>query len=394
MTEIENWSYMCTRCGTCHTVYKQKLWEKSIPDWLPVCPAGEKYGFEPYFPSGKMWIARGVTEGKLGLDDPELLKIIYSCTLCGNCEKQCQTDILNDHITEIIETLREMAVESGFGPMPKQKEFGEWTKKEHNPYMEPHEERLNWLPFDKSELPEKADTIYFVGCTSSYRQKNIASATANILKKLDVSFTILKDEWCCGSPAQRTGQSKIARECAVHNIEELKKAGAIRVVTSCAGCYRMLVQDYKDRYGLDYDFEIIHFPIYLLDLFHKGELKLEKSLNQIVTYHDPCHIGRHMGIYDPPREMLEKIKGIKLVEMERIKENAWCCGSGGGVKSGFSDLAMFAAKERCDEAMKTSAQAIVSTCPFCFRNLNDAIEANNLDIKMYDLVELIWEIIK
>lgn len=394
MTEIENWTHLCTRCGTCHTIYKLKMWERSTPDWLPVCPAGEKYGFEPYYSSGRMWIARGITEGKLDLDDPGLLKIIYSCTLCGNCEKQCQTDILNEHITEIIETLRERAVESEVGPMPKQKEFGEWTKKEHNPYLEPHEERLNWLPFNKSELPDKADLVYFVGCTSSYRQKKIASATVNILKKLGANFTILDNEWCCGSPLQRTGQSEIARECANHNIEELKRVGAKQVITSCAGCYRMLVKDYKEKYGLDYDFEIIHFPVFLLDLLDKGELKLEKGINQTITYHDPCHIGRHMSIYDPPRELLEKIPDVKLVEMDRIREYAWCCGSGGGVKSGFSDLAMFAAKERCEEAIRTGAQAIVSTCPFCYRNLNDAIEAHNLNLKMYDLVELIWESIK
>ena len=394
MTEIDKWTQLCTRCGTCHSIYKLKLWEKSAADWLPVCPAGEKYGFEPYYTSGRMMIARGVTEGKLDLDDPVLLKIIYSCTLCGNCEEQCQTDILNDHITEIFETLRERAVELGLGPLPKQKEFGEWTRKEHNPYMEPHEERLSWLPFDKSELPKKADTVYFVGCTSSYRQKNIASATANILKKLGTNFTILDDEWCCGSPLQRTGQSEFAKECAEHNIEEFKKTGVKRVVTSCAGCYRMLVKDYKEKYGFDYDFEIIHFPVFLLDLLNKDELKMEKSINRTVTYHDPCHIGRHMGIYNPPRELLEKIPGIELKEMVRIKENAWCCGSGGGVKSSFNDLAMFAAKERCDEAMRTGAEAIVSTCPFCWRNLNDAIEENKLNLKMYDLVELVWEVIK
>ncbi|MGQ9720487.1 MAG: (Fe-S)-binding protein [Candidatus Jordarchaeum sp.] len=394
MSEIEEWTHMCTRCGTCHTVYKLKLWERSTPDWQPTCPAGEKYGFEPYFPSGRMWIARGLTEGKLDLDNPKLLKIIYSCTLCGNCEKQCQTDILNEHITQIIETLRERAVESEVGPPPKQREFGEWTRNEHNPYLEPHAERLSWLPFDKSELPEKADTVYFVGCTSSYRQKKIAAATANILKKLGTNFTILEDEWCCGSPLLRTGQSEIAKTCAEHNIEVLKKAEAKQVITSCAGCYRTLTKDYKEKYGLDYDFKVVHSPELFLSLIESGELELEKPVNMKVTYHDPCHIGRHMNIYDTPREILEKIPGVELVEMERNRENAWCCGAGGGVKSAFNDLAMFAAEERVKEALKTGADAIVSTCPFCWRNLEDAIEAGNYDLKMYDIVELIWESIK
>ena len=394
INEIKEWTELCTRCGTCHNIYKLKLWEKSIPDWLPSCPAGEKYGFEPYFPSGRMWIARGLTQKKLDLNNSNLIKILYSCTLCGNCEQQCQTDILNEHMTDVFERLRELAVESGVGPMPKQKEYGEWTKKEHNPYIESHNERLDWLPFDKSELPDKADVVYFVGCTSSYREQNIALATINILRKLGINFTIMKDEWCCGSPLQRTGQTEIAKKCAEHNIESLKNSGAKQVITSCAGCFRTLAEEYKEKYDLDYNFEVIHFPVFLLNLLKDGDLNLKNKINKKVTYHDPCHIGRHMGIYDEPREVLQNIPNIEFVEMERIKENAWCCGAGGGVKSAFNDLAMFAAKERCKEALDTGAEAIVSTCPFCWRNLNDSIEENHLNLKMYDLVELVWESIK
>ena len=140
-----------------------------------------------------------------------------------------------------------------------------------------------------------------------------------------------------------------------------------------------------------YKRQVTHSPVFFLELLRKGELKLKNSFNQKVTYHDPCHIGRHAGIYDPPRELLTKIPGVELVEMERIREYAWCCGSGGGVKSAFSDLALFAAKERCDEALRTGAQALVSTCPFCWRNLCDATEAYDLNLKMYDLIELLWE---
>jgi heterodisulfide reductase subunit D len=288
-----------------------------------------------------------------------------------------------------LEAAREEAVKLGYGPMPKAKKFGEWIASEHNPYIEPHDERLNWLPVPLTKLPEKAEVIYFTGCTSSYRQKNIAKSTFNVLMNAGVDFTVLRDEWCCGSPAQRTGQRKIGEEAAKHNVEAIHKAEASIVITSCAGCYRMMKEDYLKRYGIQLDLAVIHSSVYMLELVKKGELKLEKEVPIKLTYHDPCHLGRHMGVYEEPRELLKAIPGVELIEMPRNRQWAWCCGSGAGVKADFPELADYASAERIREAMDAGADVITSTCPFCYRGLKDGAESISSSIKVYDVIELI-----
>ena len=186
-----------------------------------------------------------------------------------------------------------------------------------------------------------------------------------------------------------TGQIEIAKECANHNIEEIEKSGATILVTSCAGCYRMIKEIYRSKFGLEYNFEVLHAPEFLLSLVKDGTLPLENEISEKVTYHDPCHIGRHMGLYEPPRELLKNIPGIELIEMTRNRRNAWCCGAGAGVKSAFKDLALFAAHERLKEAQSTEAGILATSCPFCERNLRDAAKAYNADIKVADIIELI-----
>jgi heterodisulfide reductase subunit D len=198
-----------------------------------------------------------------------------------------------------------------------------------------------------------------------------------------------QDEWCCGSPLQRTGQVDKAIKVAKHNLEAIKKSGAKKVITSCSGCYKMIGGDYEELYGLKGDFEIMQMSQFLLDLIKKGELKLTKPVNKKVTYHDPCHLGRHMGVYETPRELLQSIPGVELVEMPRNREYAWCCGAGGGVRAGYPEITMFASTDRIKEAEDTGAQAVTSACPFCWRGLHDAIEENNSKMELYDIVELV-----
>jgi len=293
-----------------------------------------------------------------------------------------------DHV-KLFEAMRADLVEEGFGPMPRHKEILESTRKEHNPYMEKHADRVKWIPKGK-KIPQKADLVWFVGCTEPYRQPDLAQAFLKILEASKTNFAIIHpEEWCCGSVFFRTGVWDMAEELAKHNLEALKAAGAKKVVIHCAGCYRTIAKDYAELFG-ELPFKVVNAVELIRDFMKEGKLKLKK-LDTKVTYHDPCHLGRHMKIYDAPREILEMMPGVQLVEMKRIKEASWCCGAGGGVKSGFPELAVDIAKDRIKEAEETGADYLVTACPFCVKNLQDAAEALNSKIKVLDIVELVAE---
>jgi heterodisulfide reductase subunit D len=381
--EYDDLLRQCVTCGSCRYVQQE---------WSRCCPSGEFGKFETYYLGGKNQLIRGLRRGEIGWEK-SVVSRLFMCMLCGACQVNCQVPEIHHYAIDWLEAAREEAVKLGFGPMPKSLRFGEWIAKEHNPYIEPNGERQKWLPA-AGQLPEKADVLYFVGCTASYRQQNIAKATVEVLRNANVDFTIMKDEWCCGSPVQRTGQRKIAEEAARHNVESIAKTGATKIVTSCSGCYRTIKQDYPARYNLDLDLEVVHSSIYTLDLIKKGALKLENKISNKVTYHDPCHLGRHMGIYEQPRELLTMIPGVQLVEMPRNRQWAWCCGSGAGVKADFPDLASFASTERLKEARSTGAEIVTSACPFCYRGLKDGIEKEWKDLQVYDVIELVAKSMK
>ena len=233
--------------------------------------------------------------------------------------------------------------------------------------------------------------IYFPGCMATYRAREIAEATIELLRKADVDFKLLgADEWCCGSVLLRTGNVELAKEIAEHNIQAFKKAGTTQVLTSCAGCYRTLKKDYEKMFGKQ-DFEVIHIVDFLGELVDEGKLKFPE-VKMKVTYHDPCHLGRHSDIYEAPRRILSSIQGLELVEMTRNKQNARCCGAGGGVRAAFKELADKMADERLKEAEETGAEVLTSACPFCTFALRDAAKRKGSKIRVLDLPELLVEI--
>jgi heterodisulfide reductase subunit D len=370
--------YQCGKCGTCRTVFKDAYWSR-------VCPSGEFGKFEAYYLGGKNLLTWAITSGKLNWTE-DVAKIFYQCSVCMACVQQCQIPEIHHYAAEWLMAMREEAVMQGYGPMPEQNLYTEHILVEKNPYMEKHEKRLNWLPSHIKQSPD-AKLAYFVGCTSSYREQNVAISTAEILNSLQVDFRILDNEGCCGSPVYMTGQIEKAKELAETNIKIFKDAGIEKIITSCAGCYRTLKDIYPNKFNLDHGIEIKHLPEFLSDKLKNGELKFTKAVNMKITYHDPCHIGRHMGIYKAPRNVLENIPGIELIEMTRNRHNAWCCGSGGGVRSSFKDLSTFAANERIKEAKETTANAIISCCPFCLNQFKANIQNNEL--QALDLSELV-----
>jgi Fe-S oxidoreductase len=403
----------CLRCSICKWIPQLQIKSQKF---ATICPSIDTFNFHAYSGGGRITIALALEMGRLN-PSRELMEIVYKCTECGGCAIACK--FLNTlEPLEIIVKLREKLVSLGYGPMPKQQQYIESIKKNNNPYNEPHEKRLDWLPND-IKIDPNAKTLYFVGCTSSYRRKEIAIATARVMNAANYPFKILSEnEYCCGSPILRTGDKKSFIAQLNKNLDTIKKEGIETVVFSCAGCYDTFKVDYPlER---DYNFKILHTTELFNELIDNGQLNLEHEIPYKVTYHDPCHLGRNSepyekwdgdtlqmmplvsinmpekpkrcgqyGIYNSPRNLLNKIPGLNFVEMERIKEYSYCCGAGGGVKSAFPEFALRTAKTRIEEAESTGAEIIISACPFCSTNLNDGIIETGSNLKFYDISELL-----
>jgi Fe-S oxidoreductase len=271
----------------------------------------------------------------------------------------------------------------------------------------------------KDAAKEKVDVLYHVGCLTSYDKDmhKLAKATVKILQKAGVNFGIAGDnETCCGGRAYQMGYEQDFLNQAKKNMAMIKKAGIKTVVTSCADGYQAFKVLY-DKFNLKGDLEVLHISEFVDNLIKDGKLKPRKKVDLSVTYHDPCRLGRlgepwihwegrrlsksfvfdppkeyrrgTYGVYEPPRDVLKSIPGIKLTEMTRIKEYAWCCGAGGGVNESNPEFAKWTAQERIEEAGSTGAEAIVTACPWCERTFNETIKGNGSGLKVYDIVELV-----
>ncbi len=212
--------------------------------------------------------------------------------------------------------------------------------------------------------------LYFRGCTAREKQTGIEKATERLLEIADVDFHTLADEKCCGSVLLRTGFIDEAKEQIKGNTEILKGE---RIITSCAGCYKTLKEDYE---GLD----VVHISQLLSDLIKEGKLNFSKK-ELDVTYHDSCHLGRQCNVFDEPREVIKSV--ANLVEMENICEDSLCCGAGGGVKSAYPEIADEMASSRIAQSKETGCETLVTPCPFCKLNLE------NDDIEVLDLTEFL-----
>ena len=221
--------------------------------------------------------------------------------------------------------------------------------------------------------------LYFRGCTARERLNSIAESTEAILNAADIEYETLVDEKCCGSVLLRTG----FRDDAIHEMKlNARDLEGKTIVTSCAGCYKTLKEDYKELIGCELD--VIHISQLLDQLIEDGRLKTNEN-DLKVTYHDPCHLGRHAGEFEAPRKVISSISDF--IEMENIRNKSRCCGSGGGVKSAYGDLSNSIAKLRIREAEDTGADLLVSACPFCKLNLGE----NSDDLEVLDLSEFVLD---
>ena len=346
--------YKCVQCGTCRSV----------------CPVFDVVGWESANTRGRMLIIKSLLEGKSPSED--MLPSLASCTTCGICTSRCPAGA---NPPEVVEAARTQLVKCGI-KTDAQENLKSAIMTYGNSFGET-KDRKHWLSeLERSNLPEKSDYVYFVGCFDSYRYPEFAKKTFGILQRFGV--TLLPDEQCCASPLRRTGFKDDAEKVMEYNLEQIRKVGAHTVITSCAGCYTILKNSYPE------EFHIISLPEFLVE--HLEDLIL-RQLDLTVTYHDPCHLGRHNKIYEAPRKVIRAICNLK--EMKNIKEDSRCCGGGGGVRIGYPGISLELARKRLED-IPEGIDYIVTSCPLCVRNLRDA--GGNIEIiEIVELVAMVME---
>jgi Fe-S oxidoreductase len=418
VTQIDNFAYDMSRCIKCKGCYWVEHTYMPGIKFPTRCPSNTWNAFDSYGAFGKMRIGTAIAEGRLTWT-PKLLEIIYADPLCGACDVGCKRN-LDLEIELTLESLRIKAVKDGAGPMPAHRKVAQNIATHHNQFGTPHENRKKWLTSDIN-VAQKADLLYFVGCSASYTNPEIAKATAKILNASNTPFMIMPDEWCCGNTLYSVGMIDEARELASRNIEAVRQTGVTTLLLSCAEGYRMWKVDYPKMFNIattDLGFRVTHLVEFADESIKKGALKLKKPLDLRLTYHDSCSISRLCdpwtpwrgergwmgtvspplkrrrgieGLYKQPRNILSSIPGVKFVEMPRTKENAYCCGAGRGAKEAFPELASFSAKHRLEEVREVGAEALVSACPWCKNNFAKAVKENGDNVKVMDISELILE---
>lgn len=371
-----NWAVKtCARCGFCK---------------VACCTHSHGGGYESFSPRDKVRYLKLLAEGKAELT-PEWVDRLYRCTSCERCQQTCQCSI---PLVELWEAARAATVDQDLGPMPAHKMLRSHAEACNNPYNEPPEERAQWM-LPHHSPSDKADILVFAGCTAAYRMPKMLQIGTTILQHQNIPYMYAGGkEHCCASPFLRTGLNSLAKKLISHNIDLFHDQGVKRIITPCGGCSKTLKKDYPEwaeALGKRWDFKVQHFSELYVDLLDSGELELKNTIVETVTYHDPCHVGRSQKLFDGPRAILEAIPGLTLVEMDYNREEARCCGAGGGVKAGFPDMAMAIARKRVEEASETGAKILATMCPFCQMSFSGALEELDSPMRLAGIEELLLE---
>jgi Fe-S oxidoreductase len=335
---------------------------------------------------------RIVREATFGLTEIES-EDLWRCTTCGRCPQQCPRDVKQ---IESGVALRRIATEYGVFPTAVKpvRTVSASLLGEGNPLNEERKKRADWAEgLGVKAFTEGMELLYFPGCYLSYdpRLKKVARATAQILNRAEVDFGILgTQENCCGESIRKTGDETLFKRLARENIKTFIDHGVKKILVSSPHCYHTFKNEYPE---FRVNFEVVHISQFLFELIQKGRLTLKKEYGKTITYHDPCYLGRHNGLYEQPREVLKKIGSLELVEMVDSRANSLCCGGGGGriwmeTPKGerFSDL-------RLEQAIGVGAEVLVTSCPYCIANFEDS--RLTLDvverIEVKDLTEIVHE---
>jgi Fe-S oxidoreductase len=360
---------LCYQCGKCDTV----------------CPWNRVR---------KFLVRKIINQAKLGVVPLES-EDIWLCATCRNCVQRCPRGV---EIIDVMRAMRRLLVPDGVVPasIPNLRTVMTSIASVGNPWGQEPSERANWAKgLEVKEFGEGTELLYFPCCYPSYepRLKKVSQATAHLLNLAGVDFGILgSKENCCGESVRKAGNEDLFKRLARENIKTFIESGVKKILLSSPHCFHTFKNEYPE---FKVNFEVVHITQYLFQLVREGRLKLTKEYGKKVTYHDPCYLGRHNSIYDEPREVLKKVPGLELIEMEDARENSLCCGMGGGrvwmeTAKGerFSDL-------RLEQAIRAGAEVLVTACPYCISQFEDSKltlkECQGLQIM--DITEILQEVI-
>jgi Fe-S oxidoreductase len=341
---------------------------------------------------GPFNIRRLIRMAQLGVEGYESDDILYGCTTCNKCVLKCPRGVT---IIDVVRAMRAMIAETGAIPSVLRTTTGS-VHSNGNPWSEPREKRTAWMKgLDVPIFNEGTEYFLFVCCTSAYdvRSQNIAKSMVKVLSAAGVSFGVIgEEENCCSESVRKIGDEALFTSTAEKNIKLYKEKGVKKIIATSPHCYYTLTKEYPELGG---EFEVVHYTQLLARLLEEGKLKLSKTLDKKVTYHDPCYLGRHNDVYDEPRALISAVTGGNLVEMKRIRKESLCCGAGGGrlwmetkPEWRFSDL-------RIHEACETGAPILATACPYCISMLEDSRKTVNKEdeIEIKDISELIAEVL-
>jgi len=367
----------CYQCGLCDTV----------------CPWNRVRTFS---------MRRIIREATFGLTEIESEEM-WRCTTCGNCPQKCPRGV---KIIESGVALRRIATEYGVFPTPVKsvRTISASLTGEGNPLNEKRANRADWAQgLSVKPFAEGMEVLYFPGCYLCYdpRLKKVAAATASILKQAGIDFGILGDkESCCGESIRKTGDEELFKRLAKENIKTFIDHGVKKILVSSPHCYHTFKNEYPE---FMVNFEVVHISQFLFELINEGRLELTGEYGKKVTYHDPCYLGRHNGIYEEPREVLKSVPGLELSEMPDSRRDSLCCGGGGGriwmetlKGERFSDL-------RLEQAGGVGAEVLVTSCPYCITHFEESrlalLDSESKEaggghvIEIKDITEIISEVI-
>jgi heterodisulfide reductase subunit D len=360
----------CIQCGTCSAT----------------CPTAYAMDYSPR----QVW--RMV---QLGLKDEVLnSSTFWLCTTCKACQVRCPRGI---DLMDAMISLKEYAFDKDVNVPDGMKVFGDTIATSYNISADDNKNRQIWsqnlahVPRGVEPRRRTAEVLYFIGCVSSFypRAYSIPQALVQIMEQADVEFTTLgEDEWCCGYPLHIAGMGDRMAEFAQHNVQKARAVGVKKVVFTCPSCYYAwahLYPEFVDVSGI----QLQHASEYLVELLAGDEIALG-PIQEVVTYHDPCDLGRKSGVYDAPREVLARIPGLEFREMSANRENALCCGGGGDVEVADQDVTVGVAGKRLAQVQDTGAKYVLSACQQCKRTLQEGARLNKIRVRAMDLTELVW----